>query len=210
MKTIFFVFILLLNFSCAIVRTDYKMLPIANHIEVENKELTHVEVYNELVPPKKPHLCFVSFVASGNNFSKDSDLLEKLKELSFKHKAPVLITSSSRKEMTSTMSTYLGSGIYVNDPINSHVMRGFGCQYSKVELGLIYDDDGTITYVKAGAIAAGVGLKEGMKLIAINGRPVPGDRWTVPIELLTKKPGDEVKIEYLDLSKTKKSIDLKL
>jgi predicted metalloprotease with PDZ domain len=61
------------------------------------------------------------------------------------------------------------------------------------------DDNGNVQYVRQGSAAEKAGLKEGMRLLAINETFIRADEFVWEREILTKTPGDVVQIEVIDL-----------
>ena len=199
--------------SCAHIKSDYKMLPTAQHLKTRNPASLvsmPLRVFEKDEKPLKPMVCFVNLAAFGNKNATYEALLNELKTQAQNQNAEILMVGDFKSEVVGSMSTYMGYGISVNDPLYRNILHGSGCVKSEVEMGIVYENDGSITYVKRGLLASKIGLREGMKLVAINSRPVANDPWTVAIEVLTKSIGEKVEIEYLDLKGLKKVANVTL
>lgn len=199
--------------SCAHIRSDYKLLPTAQYLKERTPaSVTNlpIRVYGQDEKPQSPMVCFVNLASSGNKNATYEALLNELKIQAQKHNAEILMVGDFKSEIVGSMSTYVGYGVSVNDPLYRNVLHASGCVKSEVEMGVVYEANGVLTYVKRGSLASKIGLQEGMKLVAVNSRPVANDPWTVPIEILTKSIGEKIEIEYLDLKGLKKVANVKL
>ena len=83
--------------------------------------------------------------------------------------------------------------------ISKPVLYGVACRQATASLGTLVDDNGNVQYVRQGSAAEKAGLKEGMRLLAINETFIRADEFVWEREILTKTPGDVVQIEVIDL-----------
>ncbi len=188
----------------------HEMLPPSKHYtNLEQRLPEDVELFKIGETPPKPCVRIASVAAHGNGHATMQILENKIKEESGKLGADLVILTQLQTTNSGTVGSY-GGGIMTTTIVNTPHLYGVACMYSKVLLGIFFEEDGVIKYVNGGSLAERYGLKEGHKIVAINGKFVNWDGFTLEEELNVKSPGDKVKIEYLDKDLNKNMVEITL
>jgi len=88
-------------------------------------------------------------------------------------------------------------------------LYGVACRKSNFRLGTRWDRDYTVLYVTKGSIADQNGIREGDKILTLNGKLLIDDALVADREFGGKRSGDTVVVEVLREGK-KKSISIPL
>jgi len=188
--------------------TQHELLPPSKHYSgLPAKLPSEVEIYRNGEIPKKPVVRLAAVAAHGNGYATLSLLETRLKEETAKLGADLVITYKYEVTQDETIGMY-DSGFMMTDRIKRPHLYGIACVYSKVRLGVNFDKKGVIEYVNSGSIAEKYGLKEGFRILAINGCFLDESGYVLETELSTKQPGDEIKLEYLDKNSEKQSVTI--
>ena len=146
------------------------------------------------------------------NLGCDSpDAYKKIVNIAAKLNSDIVLINSFGSMNSGSITTY-GGGLAVTQNTQTHIMQTFICDYSEVSLGIVYNPKTyKVEYVKRGSTAEKAGIKENMQLLAINQRAVSSDPFIIQAEISSKKPGEVVEIEYIDLKSRKisKKVTLK-
>jgi hypothetical protein len=94
--------------------------------------------------------------------------------------------------------------------ISRPVLHGVACRRAKASLGAELDADGLVQYVRRGSAAERAGLKEGMRLLAINEAFMRADEFVLDREVFSRNPGDVVEVDAIaaDGEKLRLSVEL--
>jgi predicted metalloprotease with PDZ domain len=158
---------------------------------------------------QEPLFCYMNIAAWGNQNAQKHDIEKAIMEEAKQINADYVLLGDFKSQQVGAFSQHLGYGIVTHNPVFQNGMGGTACNISEVSLGIVHDK-GQIQYVKKDSIADKKGLKEGMKIIAVNGRSIASDEYAIPIEINSKSKGEVIDIEYLDIKQTKKSMKVKL
>lgn len=228
MKTLDLLFVLMISTSCAITDLTYKKLPhydqrnreafipnidkkligrnkpskkVLAGIEAKKKEIKILQGYN--ATSDKPLFCHSGINAYCNLGCDNPAAYERVKDIAAKLNSDVVLINRFGSMQSGAVTTY-GGGVAITQNTQTHIMQAFICDYSEVSLGVVYDNKTfKINYIRRNSLAEKIGLKENMQLLAINQKPVAGDPFIIQREINSRKPGDVVEIEYLDLKSTK-------
>ncbi len=183
-------------------RGVHELAPTANIVEKHNVPFQEIEIYTKDMPPNKGFVAIANVAAHGNGYATNETLKETIKKETAKIGGELVILTERNVSKDETIASY-GSGIYMANQIQRPHLYGVAAVYSKVKLGTVVENDGTIRYVSPGSSAERAGLKEGMKVLSINGK-FYNNNLVMQTEVSAKNPGDIVSIEYLDSANEKK------
>ena len=77
------------------------------------------------------------------------------------------------------------------------VLHGVACRRASASLGAVVDQDGRVQYVRSESAAERAGLREGMRLLAINENFIHSDEFVFAREVFARNPGDVVQIDAI-------------
>jgi len=77
------------------------------------------------------------------------------------------------------------------------ILHGVAYRRAKASLGAELDGNGIVQYVRRGSAAEQAGLKEGMRLLAINATFIGADRFVLAREVFSRNPGDVVEVDAI-------------
>ena len=183
-------------------RGVHELTPTANIVEKHNVHFQKIEVFTKDTPPNKPIVVIANVAAHGNGYATNETLKETIKKETAKIGGELVILTERNISKDETIGSY-GSGLYMANQIQRPHLYGVAAVYSKVKLGTVVENDGTIRYVSSDSSADRAGLKEGIKILSINGR-FYNNSLVMQTEVSVKKPGDIVTIEYMDNENEKK------
>lgn len=163
-----------------------------------------VDIYRNGDLPKRPIIRIAQVGAHGNGYATEETLEQALVKEALKVNADCIILTNREVSKDETIGSY-GGGIFMANSIQRPHLYGIACKYAKVSLGINANKDGLITYVTAGSAAAKAGIVEGDKLLAVNGVPISSSPFVIEREISVKKPGDVVKVEFLNKNGDKES-----
>ncbi len=204
-----FVLIAAILTGCATATGRHEILPSAQYVSKTSAPTSIVKIYHQGERPQRPVIRIASVAAHGNAYATIEILEETLRKEAAKVGADCVIVIGREITKDETVATY-GGGIMLADSIKRPHMYGIACRYAKIQLGINFNEEGVIEYVKPNSLAQKIGLKEGMKFLAINGKFLRGDNYLLERELLSKEPGEKIIIEYLDNSGEKVSKEIVL
>lgn len=190
--------------GCAEAWGIHEFTPIARHVSTPDNCNNPVDIIRKGEAPKRPGYRIAAVAAHGNGYANQETLEETILEEAKKVCADFLIITASEVTNDEMIGTYSG-GVMIAEQIQRPHLYGVAYRYAKVALGINYNNDYVIEYVWPGSTAEKNGLKEGFKLLSINGVFVKSDKFIVDREILIKNPGDTVRIEYLDKEGNKNS-----
>ncbi|WKD22245.1 PDZ domain-containing protein [Pseudoalteromonas sp. KG3] len=173
-----------------------------------NKTPMEIEVYTQDNPPPKPVIYIANVAAHGNGYADNNVLLTTLKEETAKVGAELVFITNKEISRDEIVGTY-GGGFMMSNQIKRPHLYGVAGVYSKVRIGITAGDDGIIKYIDAESPADKAGLREGMRLLSINGKYFNSTN-LFQKEVSNKLPGDVVVIEYLDHDNNKTKINVEL
>ncbi|MBH0031089.1 PDZ domain-containing protein [Pseudoalteromonas sp. SWYJZ98] len=192
--------ILLLN-ACGMAKGVHELRPLASNVERVNVTPNEIEVYTLDNLPSRPIIELANIAAHGNGYANNEVLINTLKEEASKAGAEIVLITNKEISKDEILGTY-GNGVMLTNQIQRPHLYGIAAIYSKVRFGIIADNNGLIKYVTSNSAADEAGLKEGMKLLTINGRYF-NNTSIFQQEIATKKPNDIIEIEYIDNNNNK-------
>ncbi|WP_392343209.1 PDZ domain-containing protein [Pseudoalteromonas prydzensis] len=204
LTTVFF--ILTVMTGCGMARGVHEVNSLANAVPKANKLAVEIEVFTQDNPPLKPVLFIANVAAHGNGYADKNVLIDTLKEEASKVGAEFVFITNQEISNDEVIGSY-GNGVMISNQIKRPHLYGLAGVYSKVRLGANIANDGVIKYVSAESPADNVGLKEGMKVLSINGKYF-NNTSLLQREVSNKSPGDVVIIEYLDHTDRKAKVDV--
>lgn len=205
-KTFSLIFLMLAIAGCEITNGVHEYQPIANKIKTKSVTQNDVLVLSHGRSSDRPIVYFANVAAHGNAYAGNEKLIQTLVEETVKVGGEVMLVLNKEINTGNTVGTYSG-GLMMTSQIKTPSLYGLAGVFAKVQLGLNVENDGNIAYVTSGTAADKVGLKEGMKILALNGRFF-SSRQIMIEEVSVKTPGDVVTVEYLDLENKKQSTQL--
>jgi hypothetical protein len=207
-KCVILLFAASLSLTGCMADTVYELRPIANQVPRSTRAPEEIELYKADVVLPKPVVVFANIGAHGNGFATMETLETAMRERAAAIGADLVILTRYEITRDETIGTY-GGGFFTAEQIKRPHLYAVAAVYSKVRIGLFVEDNGNIKYVVADSPAEKVGLKEGMQILSLNGIYYH-NRSVMDQEVGVKNPGDVVTIEYLDSSKEKKKVTVKL
>lgn len=184
-----------------------------NNAEANNKILNTVtiDVFSNGLRPNKPIIFFAHIIAwSDTNVgikALDTKIINESKKLGADF---VMMLDKGAEVRGSTISSYPSLGLSYAQNNYTFYRKGIAGVYSKVYAGFVCDKDGVINFIYKNSPAEKSFLKEGYKILSINGVYFRQDEFVVDREISTKKAGDVIVIEYLNKADTKQVAELTL
>jgi hypothetical protein len=194
--------------GCGMARGVHELNSLAENTPKTNKTPVEIEVYTQDNPPTKPVVYIANVAAHGNGYADNNVLLTTLKEETSKVGAELVFITNKEISKDEIIGSY-SNGIMMSNQIQRPHLYGIAGVYSKVRIGITADNDGIIKYINADSPADKAGLKEGMRLLSINGKYFNNQN-IFQTEVSNKSPGDVVIIEYLDRDNNKTKVNVKL
>jgi hypothetical protein len=170
---------------------------------------TGTQLIREGMKAPKGCIRIATLWANGNAYANRETLEQTLYEEGLEVGADFVVVTGSQILRGETIGSY-GGGIMVADTIQRPILYGVACRASRVRLGLNLGQDWTIKYIYPNSLAERIGLKEGDRLLSVNGIYLPDDQFAFEREVMSKVPGDKVILEYLSRNgdKVKKEVML--
>jgi len=195
-------------YGCATATAGHDMLPPSRYATVTSGS-SNIEIYRDGERPNRPTYRIANIGAHGNGYANTKSLENAMLKEARKVNADCVVVVGANTTKDETIGSYSG-GIYMADQIQRPHLYGIALKYSKVQLGINADKEGTVSYVTADSSAEKAGIQEGMKILAINGTAYGSDAYTIEKEVSVKNPGDKVTIEVFtkDGQKLRKEIIL--
>ena len=194
--------------GCGMARGVHELNSQAKNTPKTNKTPIEIEVYTQDNPPPKPVIYIANVAAHGNGYADNNVLLTTLKEETSKVGAELVFITNKEISKDEIIGSY-GGGIMMSNQIKRPHLYGVAGVYSKVRMGITAGNDGIIKYINADSPADKAGLKEGMRLLSINGKYFNNAN-LFQKEVSNKSPGDVVIIEYLNRDNNKTKVNVKL
>ncbi len=207
-KTTTLSFLLLFLTGCGMARGVHELNYLAKTTPKTNKSPMEIEVFTNDSPPSRAVIFFAKVAAHGNGYANNAVLLTTLKQETSKIGAELVFITNKEISKDEVIGVY-GDGIMMSNQIKRPHLYGVAGVYSKVKIGIRADNDGIIKYITTDSPADKAGLKEGMRLLSINGQYF-NNADLFQKEVANKLPGDEVSIEYLDNDNNKLKVNVKL
>lgn len=198
--------LLTMTTGCQMAKGVHEYRPIAKNVEKASVSPNQIEVFQKGTTPNRPVVWIANVAAHGNGYADNSTLIEVLVNETSKIGGELVLITNKEITADETIATYSG-GLMMADTVKRPHLYGVAGVYSKVQIGIHAKDDGTIMYVTSNTPAHKAGLKEGMRILAINGDFFNGSQ-ILEKHVSPKSPGDIVTVEYLDHDKSKKSVDI--
>lgn len=184
--------------GCAMAWPKSQLLPSAAYLG-PNPARTEasVRLFREGEVPQRAVVRIAAVAAHGNGYAVRQTLENTLVKEAAKLGADIVIVTQGEVTRDETVGTY-GGGIMITNQIQRPHLYGVACRWASASMGINFDrEDGNIRYVKHGSPAEEAGIKEGQKILAINGIFIGSDQYVIEREVLSKKPGETVSVELL-------------
>ena len=208
LKTITVASMVLILSGCGMARGVHEYNSAAKNTPKAHKSPVEIEVYTQDNPPPKPVIYIANVAAHGNGYADNNVLLTTLKEETSKAGAELVFITNKEISKDEIIGSYSG-GIMMSNQIKRPHLYGVAGVYSKVRIGITAGNDGIIKYINADSPADKAGLKEGMRILSINGKYFNNVN-LFQKEVSNKSPGDVVIIEYLNRDNNKMKVNVKL
>lgn len=168
-----------------------------------------IDVFKSGLKPKLPSINFAYITAwSSTNINLDN-LDIRVTNIAKMLGAEYVILLDRESEVTGSMTNYYSttSASYNTYTVSRKALAGV---YSKVYAGFFVEKDGIISFIQPDSPADKAGLREGNKILSINGVYFLQDPYVLYREISIKNIGDNIMIDYLDKNNDKKKTSLKL
>jgi len=196
--------------GCSTAWGRHQLTPLAELSRSKGPCPTEVDVVRIGQTPKRPIIRIALVAADGNGYATYETLEATLKQEATKVCADVVVVTGHQVTSDETVGTY-GGGLFLSNTIKRPHLFGIAGRYAKVKLGMNCErTDGTINYVETGSCAEEIGLTEGAKILAVNGIFIGSDEFAIEREVLSREPGDTVRVEYLTKDGMKVTKEVKL
>jgi hypothetical protein len=193
--------------GCAMAWGRHELTPLGHYASASVQCNNPIEIMRKGEALKKPAYRVAALGAHGNGYADQNTLEKTLIEEARKVCADLVMITGSNVSRDETIASY-GGGVMVADKIRRPHLYGVAYKYAKTSIGINCDKDGIIEYVRSGSTAEKNGLKEGMKLLTVNGIFIKGDHFALEREILSQEPGAKVRIEYIDKNGEKNAINI--
>ena len=195
--------------GCSVANGIHELLPTAEAVHKKTTPFQKIEIYTQdNLPVDKGYVFIAKVAAHGNAYASNETLKETIRKEASKVGAELVLLTGENITNDESIGSY-GGGIYISDQIKRPHLYGLAAVYSKVKFGTVTGNDGYIKYIRSGSSADKAGLREGMKILSINGRFFQNNL-VMQTEVSAKKPGDIVTIEYMDNENEKKIVRIVL
>jgi predicted metalloprotease with PDZ domain len=187
-----------LALGCAMAWPKSQLLPPSDFLG-PNRPIPEesVRLFREGETPQRAVVRIAAVAAHGNGYATRETLENTLIKEAARLGAEVVVVTQSEVTRDETVGSY-GGGIMIADQIQRPHLYGVACRWATASMGINFDrEDGQIRYVKAGSPAEKAGIKEGHKILAINGNFIGSDQFVIEREVLSKRPGEIVSVELL-------------
>lgn len=209
MRLLLFVAITLTTAGCSMAWPVSEFLPPATIIGPRARiSPAAVKLYREGQPPDRPFAQLAKIAAHGNAYATRTTLEQTLIKEAARLGANGVIIVGQEVTRDETIGSY-GGGIMVANQIKRPHLYGVAFVWQKVRLGVASnakDGQRTVTYVIAGSPAERAGIKEGDKLLAIDGQFVGANEMDFERAMYRYGPGDSATVELLDAAGQKRSV----
>jgi hypothetical protein len=194
--------------GCGMANAVSEPLPLAGQAPRASRQPEEIEIYKNGTTVQKGIIPIASIGSHGNGYANMATLEDAMRKKAAEIGADAVMVTKYEVTKDETVGSYSG-GFFTSQQIQRPHLYGVAVVYSRVRMGLVCGEDGTIKYVNADSPADKAGLKEGMQIVAINGTYFANTS-VLSREVGIKNPGDVVTVEYLDSSKEKKKVTITL
>ncbi|MGE4267175.1 MAG: PDZ domain-containing protein [Deferribacterales bacterium] len=214
MRKILFIIILLLYLmvlsGCGAAVAKYDLLsPQRNIPDLFPKDPASVVIVRENEKPELGIIRIANIGVHGNGYADRALLENKLIQQAAYLGADVVVIVGSEVTRDETVGIY-NQGVFTSSQVQRPHLYGVAGVWSKVIIGIHFDSNGNIVYVKNASPAEKAGLKEGHKILAMDGKFFDPKSYMLDNLLAVKKPGDSLIIEYLDDQQIKRKVNVLL
>jgi membrane-associated protease RseP (regulator of RpoE activity) len=192
--------LIVFGLGCALASPQSQLLPPAHFVGARTpKHESAVKLFREGEMPGRPWIRIAAVAAHGNGYADRETLEGTLIEEAATLGADLVLVTASEVTKDETIGTY-GSGVMMANQIQRPHLYGVACRWATARIGATWDDkDGVVQYVEQGSAAQKAGIREGHRILALNGKFIRSDPYVVEREILTKRAGEKVRVEFLGL-----------
>jgi S1-C subfamily serine protease len=197
--------------GCAMARGVHEYTPIGHLAPKYGPCIDNIAILKKGETLNRGAFRVANVAAHGNGYATYETLESALVEEARKVCADVVLIYDSNITKDEMVASY-GAGIMIADHVQRPHLYGTAFKYSKTSIGIFFnkDKDYRVEYVKRGSLAEKYGIKEGMRLLAINGTSVSHDQFAIEKEILLKDPGDKIELELYGIDGNKIIINITL
>lgn len=196
----------------------HQMLPPSKYVSALSAPSSQsVALYQEGEVPNRACIRIAKVAAHGNGYATRETLESTIRDEAASIGAEFVVLTGEEITKDEVIGSHYGGwgwgsmwGTSVYDSIKRPHLYGIACRNAAVRLGIHLDKDRRVTYVVRDSTADRLGIKEGDRLLAINGRFLAADSYTLDLEVLSKRPGDNIVVEYMTIEGTKIAKDIAL
>lgn len=201
MKRLLIVAILgVLQFSavaCSMAWGRHELLPPAKILGTSvPRNPDQVILFREGETPPKTCIRIATVAAHGNGYATRETLEQTLVKEAAMIGAEFVVATQQQVTSDETVGSIYG-GVILTDTIKRPHLYGVACRAATVRFGVKPDKDWTVLYVYPKTVAERAGIKEGDRVLSINGVHVLDDQYLIEKEISTRPPGTKVVVEYL-------------
>ena len=196
-----------------VVAVRHTMLPPGAALgSLEPKEASVVSLFKEGSRPSEGCIGLARLSAKGDPYTKREVLEGRLKEEGTKLGADFVLITGYREIEDNGPPHFIeyGAGIPIADDVRNPYLYGLACRQSNVRLGIDLSKDWTVQSVAVGSLAAKMGIEPGDRLVSVNRNHLPDHQYAYEQDILSRRPGDRVVIEYLTKTGNRVSKDIAL
>jgi S1-C subfamily serine protease len=167
-----------------------------------------VRIYREGTRTDRPIVQIAKVAAHGNGYATRATLEKTLVQQAAQLGADAVVIVGQETTKDETVGSY-GGGIVIANQIQRPHLYGIAVVWQKVRVGVncsAKDGQRTIDYVTHGSAAERAGIREGEKLLAIDGQFVGADEFEFERVFYQYNPGDTATFELLDNHGEKRSV----
>jgi hypothetical protein len=163
-----------------------------------------VHLYREGEMPKRACIRIAKVAAHGNAYATSETLEDAIRFEAASIGADYVAIISQQVTKDETISSFSGGwgwgsmwGTAISEQIQRPHLYGIACRSAAVRFGAQADKEWKVQYIYRNTTADRLGLKIGDKVLAVNGRFLAADIYAIDQEVLVKRPGESITVEYL-------------
>lgn len=184
--------------GCSMAWPASQMLPQASVVGARAPvPVSSVRVYREGETPERPIAQFARVAAHGNGYATRATLETTLVGQAAQLGADGVVMLGTEVTKDETVGAYSG-GLMIANQIQRPHLYGIAFVWAKVRLGVNLAEDRSIDYVQRGSVAERAGIREGEKILSVDGQYIGADVLKWETAFYRYNPGDTAELEVLD------------